>query len=157
MEDTPIRLVENSEEIPRSPRESGSVPPDNGLAPSNQDPQSRRSERGKVPRHRFQIEGESFMVCSHDDAEPKNFKEAMTSPKREKWIIAQKEEIESMRINGVWQYVDLPEGRKAIGNKRIFKVKRNADGLDEIYRARLVAKVYTQQEGVDYEETFSLW
>ncbi|KAH9686018.1 hypothetical protein KPL70_014192 [Citrus sinensis] len=51
--------------------------------------------------------------------------------------------------------VDLPPNRKAIGNKWVFQIKHKADGTIEIYKARLVMKGYTQQEGVDYEETFS--
>ena len=65
------------------------------------------------------------------------------------------DEMESMRTNQVWDLVDLPLGRKAIGNKWVLKIKRKADGSIERYKARLVVKGYTQKEGVDYKETFS--
>ncbi|PKI66080.1 hypothetical protein CRG98_013526 [Punica granatum] len=56
------------------------------------------------------------------------------------------EEMESMRINQVWNVVDLPLGHKTIGNKWILKVKRKANGSIERYKACLVAKSFTQQE-----------
>ena len=67
-----------------------------------------------------------------------------------------KDEMESMRINQVWELVDLPLERKSIGNKWVLKIKRKADGSIDKYKAQLVAKGYTQREGVNYEETFSL-
>ena len=51
--------------------------------------------------------------------------------------------------------VDLPSNQKAIGNKRVIKIKRKADGSIENYKTWLVAKGYTQQEGINYEETLS--
>ena len=65
------------------------------------------------------------------------------------------EEMESMNANQVWDFVDLPPRWRFIGNKWILKIKRKADGSIEWYKARLVVKGYTQEERIDYEDTFS--
>ena len=64
-------------------------------------------------------------------------------------------EMESMYSNSVWSLVEAPEGVKPIGCKWIYKRKRESDGKVETFKAKLVAKGYTQKEGIDYEETFS--
>ena len=66
-----------------------------------------------------------------------------------------KGEIDSLHQHNVWDLVELPEGRKPVGSKWVFKVKTNADGTTERFKARLVAQGYTQREGLDYDETFS--
>jgi len=65
------------------------------------------------------------------------------------------EEIEALHKNNTWDLVPLPQGRKAIGNKWVYKIKR--DGNDQVgrYRARLVVKGYAQKEGIDFNEIFS--
>ena len=65
-----------------------------------------------------------------------------------------KTEMESMYSNQVWLLVDPPDGVKSIGCKGVYKRKRGVDGKVETFKARLVAKSYTQKEGFDYEETF---
>jgi hypothetical protein len=117
--------------------------------------QPRRSIHEPIPRRRFEIEGEAFMIAPQDDEEPKTFNHALSGPKASEWIKAMEEEMESMKINQVWDLVDLPSGRRSIGNKWVLKIKRKADGSIERYKARLVAKGYTQEEGIDYEDTFS--
>ena len=83
------------------------------------------------------------MIAPQDDEEPKTITEDLSGPKAKEWSKAMEEEMESMRTNQVWDLVDLPPGRKSIGNKWILKIKRKEDWSIEIYKARLVEKGYT--------------
>jgi hypothetical protein len=65
------------------------------------------------------------------DAEPKSYREAMRRPDSELWHQAMVHEMEAHLENGTWELVKLPHGRKAIGSKWVFKVKRNPDGTVE--------------------------
>ena len=68
-----------------------------------------------------------------------------------------REEIRSLRKNKTWQLVDKPQGKKIVGCKWIFKRKPGIPGVEPArYKARVVAKGFSQIEGVDYHEIFSL-
>ena len=67
------------------------------------------------------------------------------------------EEYKSMQDNQIWNLVPLPEGKKPIDCKWIFKIKRNLEGNVERYKARLVAKSFTQREGIDFTETLRFY
>ncbi|KAK8677304.1 hypothetical protein V6N13_142851 [Hibiscus sabdariffa] len=72
--------------------------------------------------------------------------------------VAQKamdEEIMTLERNNTWEIVSLPLRKQAIGRKWVYKTKLNSDGSLERYKARLIAKGYTQQPGIDYLNTFS--
>ena len=64
-------------------------------------------------------------------------------------------EIAVLENNRIWTLTALPFRKKPIGSKWVYKIKRKTDGSIERYKACLVAKGYTQLEGVDYSETFS--
>ena len=57
--------------------------------------------------------------------------------------------------NHTWDLVELPEGKNVVGSRWVFKVKHNADGTVERFKACLVAQGYSQSQGVDYQEVFS--
>ncbi|KAL4017709.1 hypothetical protein IC575_021270 [Cucumis melo] len=73
----------------------------------------------------------------------------------DRWIKAMDLEMESMYSNYVWTLVDQPNDVKPIGCKWIYKRKRDQVGKVQTFKAQLVAKGYTQKEGIDNEETFS--
>ena len=139
----PSRLAEDKEEIPETPRDSGSNLQPSGSTPLEVDPQQPypcRSNRENVLRRCFEIEGEAFMIASQNDDEPKTVQEALSSSVSDEWMKAMNDEMESMRTNQVWDLVDLPSRRKAIRNKWVLKIKCKANGSIERYKARLVAK-----------------
>lgn len=60
--------------------------------------------------------------------EPKNYIEAIMSAEKVLWSTAMEEEMASLEENSTWDLVELPTGRKAISNRWIYRLKRNADG-----------------------------
>ena len=65
------------------------------------------------------------------------------------------EEIFSIEKNETWEFVDLPKDNNVIGLKWVYLTKYHADGTIQKHKTRLVAKGYSQKQGIDFEETFS--
>jgi hypothetical protein len=63
--------------------------------------------------------------------------------------------MESILINGTWEICDMPVGCKPVGYKWVFKRKIKPDGTVDKFKARIVAKKFTQKEGKDYFDTYS--
>ncbi|GKA12174.1 ribonuclease H-like domain-containing protein, partial [Tanacetum coccineum] len=93
-----------------------------------------------------------FATTLNKSVEPSCLFEALSDPN---WVEAMNNEIEALNRNNTWTICDLPIGRKPIGSKWIWKIKYKALGEIEIYKARLIAKGFSQREGFDYDETFS--
>ncbi|XP_077222160.1 uncharacterized protein LOC143856003 [Tasmannia lanceolata] len=89
-----------------------------------------------------------------NDGDPLTFSQAMSGEDSNLWHEAMRDELESMAKNQVWDLVELPKGANAIGCKWAYKIKRDSAGNNERYKERLVAKGFTQKEGIDSHETF---
>ncbi|XP_061477847.1 ubiquitin-like-conjugating enzyme ATG10 isoform X1 [Rhineura floridana] len=89
--------------------------------------------------------------------EPSSFQAIRLMPEAEqhKWQQAMQEELQAMQKNGTWTVVKLPMGKKAVGCRWVFKKKKASSGEVQRYRARLVAKGFTQQHGTDFDAVFA--
>jgi hypothetical protein len=86
---------------------------------------------------------------THD---PETFAEASGHPD---WDTTMNEEYRSLMANDTWDLVPLPKGRKLVRCKWVYRTKYASDGSVERHKAQLVAKGFSQVEGIDYNETFS--
>ena len=85
--------------------------------------------------------------------EPMNVKEALID---DFWIEAMQEELNQFKISELWDLVPRPNGINVIRKKWIYKNKSDENGTITRNKARLVAQGYTEVEGLDFDETFSL-
>ncbi|GKD23982.1 ribonuclease H-like domain-containing protein, partial [Tanacetum coccineum] len=87
-----------------------------------------------------------FITQLNKTREPKSYFKASKYPH---WTDAINQEMDALLSNGTWEMVELPEGRKAIGSKWIYKIKFRSSGEIDRYKARLVAQGFGQKEDVN--------
>ena len=75
--------------------------------------------------------------------------------KYECWVKEMHEELDKIEKNHTWELVPRPHDKNVIGTKWVFKNKINENGEVIQNKARFVCKGYTQQEGIEFKETFS--
>ncbi|KAE8705435.1 hypothetical protein F3Y22_tig00110429pilonHSYRG01243 [Hibiscus syriacus] len=109
--------------------------------------QLRRSTRIRRPNPKY-----ANAAIIEEATEPETFEEASKSSE---WMTAMKEEIDALQQNQTWDIVPKIKDVKPISCKWVYKIKRRPDGSIERYKARLVARGFSQQYGLDYDETFS--
>jgi hypothetical protein len=79
----------------------------------------------------------------------------MARPDAAEWELACDDKKRSFKTMGVYEIVPRPKGRKVVGSKWVFHIKRGPDGEIQKYKARVVVQGFTQIEGMDYDETFA--
>ena len=87
--------------------------------------------------------------------EPRNYKEATQCDEAHLWGPSMVDEFNSHQTNGTWILTRLPEGRKAIGTRWVYKIKPGHLTTPARHKSRFVAKGYSQIEGVDFQETYA--
>jgi hypothetical protein len=83
---------------------------------------------------------------------PKNYRAALKDPN---WLAAMQDEYNALVVNKMWNLIPRPSTTNLIFNKWVFKHKFNFDGTLSCYKARWVARGYSQQPDIDYDEMFS--
>jgi hypothetical protein len=92
------------------------------------------------------------LMCDLLEKEPPCFEEAI---QKKEWADAMTEEYRSIIKNDIWELVLRPKSKDVVSSKWLFKIKHSVDGSIEKYKARFVARGFSQKEGIDYEETFA--
>nr|XP_018627673.1 uncharacterized protein LOC104100345 [Nicotiana tomentosiformis] len=103
-----------------------------------------------ITNRRFQKLNSHMALISQ--LEPKKVDEAL---KDAYWVKVMKNEFDQFERNKVWKLVPKPSSASIIGTKWVYRNKLNESGLVMRNKARLVAQGYSQQEGIDYDETFA--
>ncbi|EGD82711.1 hypothetical protein PTSG_12005 [Salpingoeca rosetta] len=103
----------------------------------------------------------AFTASSSDDTsltEPASIKQALKSQQRKQWTQACLEEIGAMERNGVIKLIPrsvVPRQHTPLKSRLVFKVKRDAEGAPTRFKARWVAKGFSQRPGIDFDQTYA--
>ena len=95
-----------------------------------------------------------YRMCVGFDI-PKSYEEAVKSPDAEHWRSAMRDEYESLTDNNTWTVKPLPTNQSVVGGKWVYDVKLNKDNEIKKFKARYVARGFSQISGVNYFETFA--
>jgi hypothetical protein len=119
---------------------------------------NRRNPKANAAIDSFPADTENITACINETKAahniPHSYKHAMaTDPER--WMIPMKVEMKTLKEKHTWDLVKPPPGANIMGSMWIYDIKWDGEGNRIKDKARLVAKGYTQQLGVDYNETWA--
>jgi len=133
---------------------STSVPPttQEDAEPSEPIIYARRYSRTVKPPQRFTLLLNYILLT--DGGEPLSYEESLQDGNSSEWELVMKDEMSSLLKNKTWELTTLPEGKKAMQNKWVYRVKTEHDGSKR-FKARLIVKGFQQKKRIDYFEIFS--
>jgi hypothetical protein len=120
------------------------------------DRRKRDTNSSQQAEHKRPItEAYSAQIAANFDTVPQNHAEAMADPRSHDWKLAEEAEMDALKKCETYELVEPPEDRQIIGCRWVYSIKRDQDGKLIKFKARLVALGYSQQEGIDFDETYS--
>ena len=114
--------------------------------------------RGQFNLDDYEGDYDAFYCFSaeEDGEQASSYEEVLKSNYKNQWLEAMKSEMKSLEEHNTWKLVSMPPGKRAVGCKWVFRIKRDPRGEIIKFKVRLVAKGFTRQPGIDYNETFAL-
>ena len=144
-----MNIKEDSEEESEENEEYASANSEEDVRPS---PDVRRSKRTSRPPERY---GDFASIAGLNNPVPTSVEQAIAGPEASQWLSAMQLEMDSMRKNDVWKIVKIPPNANILKCKWVFSKKLDTVSNCILFKARLVARGYSQKYGLDYFETFS--
>src|SRR5277367_5022654 len=86
---------------------------------------------------------------------PQSYEEALSLPETNKWEEAMSKELDCHQERETWSLEEVPRGSKLVSCRWVYSVKRDITNAIVKFKARLVARGFSQREGIDYEDTYS--
>ncbi len=96
---------------------------------------------------------EEYALAAGTGGEPRTLKEALNGENADKWRAAVQAELEQIEKLGTWKIVEAPPNANIVSCKYVFRHKRDENGKITKYKARLVARGFSQKFGIDYFDT----
>lgn len=113
--------------------------------------QGRQTPRATTKATRFK----DFLMFAVEGDEPKTYKDDLKRHDSHQWKEAIAKELQAHELNVTWMVVDMPKGKHLLTTKWVFKMKKDANGNEVEHKARLAARGFEQEYGIDYFETYA--
>ncbi|SNX81731.1 related to retrotransposon protein [Melanopsichium pennsylvanicum] len=149
-DDFPENQGEIQEEIPSEELQREEIP--NSSTGAKIDESENKARKSSNDRRKYALIGNPKVETL--DLMP-TVKEAMAREDAQKWREAIMKEVEGLEKKGTWEIVDRPLNVRLVDSKLVLKIKTDANMKPTKYKARLVARGFTQQQGIDYDEIFA--